>query len=620
MTSIELIKTTIYFVLILTASVAIGSFVSKKNNLGLAIILGLSVLGNIGLILGLFSVFTKNILLIIILLSIYIFRKWLINNLRSFLKQSIEMIKLLKFDYLSIILLVTSSLIIGSLYLSSLQPPFTIDELAYHFPQANSIVNNQKIDFVFMGGNFYGNIPKLMEIIFAIGISIYNYSLAHATNFIFFIGFLLFVFDFIKRKYSLKAASWSIFLICLFDDFVWNATTGYIDAATSILEISSLLLILEWATFKLKKDKSLLILSGLLIGSSLAMKYSPLPTVLFMILIITISQSKKIIINLITFSFPALIMGGYWYVKNIIIHQNPFYPLYFSHKGMTEIEYNSLINAIQQFQPKTFSTFLNIINHFKTFNGISIYLSFFIFPFTYIFDKKNRKLTGFLTLFSILYLIYWFFFATHQIRFLTTGILISTILVAILLSLIKTRIIIISVLVLIFVNTFTKTIPIKTVWHNYWYTKLNVVRRQYALGNETTEQFYTQYFGCKYSISNYLSNINYNGKVIDNWTVWLDRPWPLLPNRSLFITFEKDVNDKDTILKSLISSNIDYLYLNEKIKAKHFTNQNPLISKSRDNKIPAETLILKYSNIVYSKEDCKLYKIDRQKLEKFLTQ
>jgi hypothetical protein len=154
---------------------------------------------------------------------------------------------------------------------------------------------------------------------------------------------------------------------------------------------------------------------------------------------------------------------------------------------MTEVEYQSLINAIQQFQPKTVSTFFNLISHFKTVNGFTVYLSFFIFPLAFIFDKKNRKTTGALIIYFLIQLFYWFFIATHQIRFFTTGTLTAIILSALAISLVKKRYFIALVFLLLVMCLYSKGPFFKTAWRNFWYTKLNVVRRQYALGNESDE-------------------------------------------------------------------------------------------------------------------------------------
>jgi hypothetical protein len=459
---------------------------------GVSLLIGLSLLGNIGLVLGLFGYFNRNVILFAIGLMTLISFKPFFTTIRSSLPEIKKAAKSVIKNYWALGMLIASLAIMGTLFLSSMRPPYTIDEIAYHFPQANEIVQNQKINFTFLGGEFYGNIPKLMEVIFAIGIALNGYSLAHSVNFMFLIGFAVFIYGVVKEHFGESAAAGSVLLMSLYDDFTWHATTGYIDAATSILEISAVMFCIKLLTEKGRFIPAFLFIPGILIGSALGMKYSPLPTTLFITIMVGIflffkfkRNAKNSILKFGYLLVPALIFGGYWYIKNLILFGNPFFPLYFGHGGMTEIEYESLINAIQQFKPKTISTYFSLINENKKINGFTVYLSFYLFLLA-LFVKRNRNFILLLLAYSLFYTFYWFLFATHQIRFLTSAILVNSILMSIFIFSRSEKVINkvnLAIFCIAAIFLATQQIPLKTIAHNYLYTKLHVEERQYALGN-----------------------------------------------------------------------------------------------------------------------------------------
>ncbi len=641
MSKLDFIRTLIYFLLVVSISTTFGITLiqliqrifqknPKKNHvykikfLGAALLLGLGVYGYLSLFLGLVGFFSKGYLLLVLLALALLSKNQFVKLSKYLYKNSLDIAKKCLIDPISLAAIIATVLILGSLYLSAMRPPHASDELHYHFPQAIQIVENYKIDLSFGGHYFYGNIPKLMDVIFAAGIAISGYSLAHALNFAIMFGFLVIVFGIIHEHFGIRAASLSILLLVLFDDFTWNGITGYIDTATTSFEIGALLFTIEWV---LTKNKLSFFIGASLIGLALSMKYSPAPTFLYLLLVVFLfallrerSHRKSLISTLIIYGGLTLVFGGFWYVKNIVLFGNPTYPLYFGHKGATEMQYASLINALHQFRPKTLATFFELIKHYLTFNGSTVYLSFYL-AFLASFVKKNRKFSLILLTYYVLYVFYWFFFATHQIRFLAPGIVVASILMAIVLSKVRIRTWLAIGSVLFFIgimtNYFTRSFSYKTIWNNYWFTKLNVVRRQYALGNETKSQFLRRHFGCQYAVIEYLEENMLEGGVIDNWTVWHGPSVSFYAKQNSFAGFSYEINQsKQDLVKILKTSNLRYIYFNTKIKEKHLSNPRPLVVESRKNKLPVEELLLTFSSVIFSEDECRLYEIDIEKIAK----
>jgi uncharacterized membrane protein YqaE (UPF0057 family) len=310
----------------------------------------------------------------------------------------------------------------------------------------------------------------------------------------------------------------------------------------------------------------------------------------------------------------ALLFGGFWYLKNIFLFQNPFYPLYFGHNGISAEKYQAIIENVQQFGPKTFSNFLTLIGQYKTLNGFTVYISFFL-PFLAILIKKGRKFHITMLLFYIYYTLYWFFFATHQIRFLAPGIIAAIILTAIVIGRLKTsRLILLTLITLLgleFYSLIISPLSLKTSWNNYWKTKFHLIERQYALGHQTETSFLTYRFGCQYTVIGFLESNNLQGKVIDNWSVWHAPSVSFYATNNKFMTFDFDLERSETELWNVLkNADIRYLYFNPEVKERHLANTNQNIVNSKGHKVELEEYLIKNSELIYSEGNCRLYKIE----------
>lgn len=625
MSRLELIKLFLYFFLtfLLTSTIGIQTisildkFLIKSNSkifktyknelLFFSVPVGLSVVAYVNLFLGLFGYFnevviyiTTIVLFLFSLSKVYFIKIALISLIHTFYKVVLEYKVLL----IPAVLIVIISC---SLFLASLQPPISTDELAYHFPQVKDIVENKRIDPHFLGHYFYGNIPKLMEIIFALGYALSGYSLAHLLNTMLMFSFLGLVFVILSKTYGTKTAIISLLLLLLYDDFTWNATTGYIDSATTGLEIASLLLGIYWVV---KKDLLLLLLSSLSIGMSLGMKYSAIPTIFFLIITIIVENKKTIVENIKIFFIPAFIFGSFWYLKNIFYFKNPVYPLYFGHEGVSEVAYSGLINAINQFGPKTIDNFFALINTFRNIDSITVYLSLYAAIFS-IFVKDSILITRRLLLYYIMYLPYWFLFATHQVRFLMPDIIVATILTSIILSkLINKRefyILIVSILSILTLGSHET----KNIWVTYWNNKFNLIERQYGLGNISEKEFLYRNLGCQFQIIDYLYTNNLSGNVVDNWSAWFEPSTSFYTSRNKFVSYDFDITKTRAELISFLSTNnIKYIYVNINLKEKHLTSTDVEVSQRASSKIPLENYLLKNSTIIKNIGECYLYRLD----------
>ncbi|WKZ25992.1 MAG: hypothetical protein QY322_01635 [bacterium] len=581
----------------------LGKRIPSISVYGISTLIGFGIINNILLIVGIIWRFDQTTVLTThaIFLLISFFRPPItlldVKKLVTYIGNSWRK-NLLPYFFLAL-----SSVILGSLYLSALQPPHSPDELHYHLPQIRQILEEKGVDIHFGGHFFYGNIPKLVEVSFAGVSTLFDYNFTHLVNLSIFIAFLVVVFGIINRKFGLFTASLSTMLLLMFDDLTWNATTGYIDTATLSFEISSLIILTYLLTTKDKIEKYVYIIPGLLMGLGLASKYSPAPTLLYMGVLMLIFRKK--IIYFINFGLGVFIFGSFWYMKNLLLYLNPFYPLYLGHKNVPEDLYKSLVDAIQEFGPKTLNYFLKIVSRYLTTNGTLVYLSIFIAPFGLIEWKKN-KFVLILSLYYVLYSAYWFFLGTHQIRFLAPALVVAILITSYLVSKINQKIIF-CISTLAFSILFILGQP----WYSFWNTKLRVNERQYAVGNLTESQFLNRHFGCQYQVIKYLDDNNIVGSVIDNWSVWHAPSVSFYATKNQFQTYSTTTLKSEQQIKQEINDgNISFIYFNSKVRQKHLLNDDSIVVRTRDEKLPVENYLLKNSKLEFNESDCYLYRID----------
>lgn len=558
------------------------------------------------LIIGIFfkvsSSFVYELLFIFFVFSLPSLKKFL-HDVRKVIAR---FLKDIQGDFPTILFIVVSLLILVTLYLSALQPPHASDELHYHMPQVKEIIATGKINLSFGGHYFYGNIPKFMEIVFAWAAILGDYQMSHLVNLSIFISFLIIVFKIISKNFSVRTASFAILLLLLFDNLTWNSTVGFIDTATLSFELSSLFIISDSLINK-RLNKHTLILSGLVMGLAFATKYSPSPTFIFVLITLLVWNMtlKKKAFALLTYGISTAVFSGFWYLKNLINFQNPFYPLYFGHKGIGEDQYLSLISAIQEFGEKNIRHFLEIISVYKNINNIHVYLSIFIFPLALLF-RKNRSFKTFLFVYSILYIFYWFFIATHQIRFLIPALVVTIILSSTLIEKLNSKIL--SAIIIAFMLIMYKN---HSIWESFWNTKLNLVERQYGLGKIEKTEYLTREFGCQYLVIKHLEDNSLKGSVIDNWSVWHAPSVSFYATGNKFLGYAPKSNESiEEINEELTDSDFKYLYYNQNVKERYLNNMADYVMKNKKDKLRAEEYILKHSKLIYHQNGCSLFEIN----------
>ncbi|MCK5511220.1 MAG: hypothetical protein KAI96_00325 [Thermodesulfovibrionia bacterium] len=254
-------------------------------------------------------------------------------------------------------------------------PSYTWDALWYHLPivgyiiQSGAIQENATPSMIDLFINIF---PKNIELFFIWNtIFLRSDVIVDLSQLIFTITGIFTVYSIacklqIKEKHALYAS-----LLFFFTPIViLQSTTNYIDIAVSVLFLIAINFLMydipatypdnNAGVINGKKRRIAVVLSGLTTGILLGAKGSgPLfvivllagitikefiiifnPLKFFFSVPKTLKQKGKIITNsalfyLIYFMIPAFLIGGYWYIKNWLLYNNPVYPMEVSFFDMT---------------------------------------------------------------------------------------------------------------------------------------------------------------------------------------------------------------------------------------------------------------------------------------------
>jgi hypothetical protein len=309
----------------------------------------------------------------------------------------------------------------------------------------------------------------------------------------------------------------------------------------------------------------------------------------------------------------VLVGCGFWYAKNAVRYGNPFYPLYFGHRGVSDLAYRGLINDIQRFGPRTLHDFVRIPSRYARQADLTVFLSLCLAPFA-LLVRRSTVIVRLLFAWAVLYSTYWFFLATHQTRFLMSSVITAAILLAITLVHLRRLLPRLAlVTAAIAAIGFTNTRIIDPTGGNLSSTtrvKLRYATWAYALGRESTTEYVQPYFGCHFTALHSLEQRHLTGNVIDNWTQWHDVPLTIYESGNKFRNFTSTARGA-RLWADLRSDNIRYVYVRARNKAAFRRATDPQEVAYRDERLPLETTILRHAQPIWSKDDCRLYRIAR---------
>lgn len=250
--------------------------------------------------------------------------------------------------------IITALCILSSLFvlIGSLSPPTILewDSLSYHLAIPKLYLKAGRIYFVQFTS--HASFPFTTEMLYTVGLALSGHVLAKLIHFAFFIGcaFLLLC---IGNSVALRlwssasqnnpderlpsptrsawAASWSLFTIPI---ALAEASTAYIDIALSFYVLLFAHAIMRWLSMQ---SFGWLALAAVACGICMGIKYTgvllllPLVCVALLPHIVGGKQLKasRAVARLFVPIVIALVVASPWYVKNLILTGNPFFPFFY---------------------------------------------------------------------------------------------------------------------------------------------------------------------------------------------------------------------------------------------------------------------------------------------------
>ncbi|MDQ3008760.1 MAG: hypothetical protein M3Q81_04135, partial [bacterium] len=355
---------------------------SCSSAIGYAYFFGQAILATAVLVIQTFFTHSLSRILLLLLLSAgwyWCFR--LIRSIYSNFTWHRPKFSLLTSSLLGMLVAVLSFHIFYSFH-----KPSEWDEVAYHFPVMKELAEGT-LKFPLLQtspyeafyrpfSEFYGSLPYNPEAFASLGyiLSYQHPSTAHLVYMISFIFFLVIAAYWMRDRYDTKVTSLLtiLLLLTLNSGLQILFSTGLIDTSAAIYQVLACLLLI---TAREKNNSGYLWLSLLCLGAAFGHKFtSAFMLPIYLPWAIVVSRQVTTWPKLVLLSPLWLVLGGgIWYLKNILLHLNPVYPLYFGHQGMSQSEYvfltDTLIDGLRS--PITLQGFyLVFMNHYGLDRGV----------------------------------------------------------------------------------------------------------------------------------------------------------------------------------------------------------------------------------------------------------
>lgn len=218
-------------------------------------------------------------------------------------------------------------------FLLALAPPISFDALLYHLTGPKLYIQEHRI-VIF--DTPQSNFPSLMEMLFTWGMLLKGDVVAKLIHYLYGLLAGAAILLLAKRHLSAKVGWWSLALVWSMP-MVWVIMGwAYVDLGLVLYELLAFFALLNWLR---TRDKKWLLLSGALSGLAMGVKYTSFVAPLSLALIILYEgirerqRASSLLRSLFLFALLALLLASPWYLRNLHLVGNPFYPFIFDGKG-----------------------------------------------------------------------------------------------------------------------------------------------------------------------------------------------------------------------------------------------------------------------------------------------
>lgn len=282
--------------------------------------------------------------------------------------------------------------------IGALGPELSFDALWYHLTLPKIFLENGRIEFLPGGLFYYSVMPKLGDMLYIPALAFGNEIFAKLIQWSF--GILVsFVIYIISRKYFSEKTSFFAVLIFYGSLVVaWESTVAYIDLIRTFFELMSVWGIINYFE---TRDKKWILESSVMMGLAISTKMIAFTSLPIFIIFFLIFEKVKLdaIKNSVIFVLVAVLVASPWFIFAALNTNNPLYPLFTS--------YYPAGVGIEILNPKyIIESFFNLF--FRLDDPISpIYI--IVLPLFFVYFKKIGPTLKFISLYSFLALLIWYF-------------------------------------------------------------------------------------------------------------------------------------------------------------------------------------------------------------------
>ncbi|MBC8433688.1 MAG: phospholipid carrier-dependent glycosyltransferase [Desulfobacterales bacterium] len=254
------------------------------------------------------------------------------------------------------------------------------------------------------------------------------------------------IYFYLKQKFDYRWGLLGMVIFITTPIVVWLSTSAYIDLGMTFFTTGSMLAFVRWRDSAYKKIKWLFV-SSLCMGIAIGSKYNALIAFMAISLILifmyvreTGKQATALKYGMLFFAV-ATLAASPWYIKNYLLTDNPFYPLFNSffqslhHQPMSEVLHRQAIQKVSQvsffrmreimFGETLWETltipirmfFQGEDNSYQYFQGVLNPILIVFWPFV-LLDKENGKDKAIFSFFVVFFMLVAFFLTRKQVRYL----------------------------------------------------------------------------------------------------------------------------------------------------------------------------------------------------------
>jgi len=206
-----------------------------------------------------------------------------------------------------------------------LLPPRGVDDLAYHLPRVYEYWQNHKI--FLLPVNIFANFafPENADLLFLWPIVFFqNQQWVEGGQLVFGIYGVLVLFTLARlQKLSPRTSAFLAFSFFLTPVVLCQMGTNYIEVITAVTYLTAVFCALR---FREQGEIIFLYAAALSAGLGAGMKYGMIPLVIYLLIFILPAFRRVKRAHIFGYLLVMLIAGGFWYLRNLIILHEIFYP------------------------------------------------------------------------------------------------------------------------------------------------------------------------------------------------------------------------------------------------------------------------------------------------------